>query len=133
MSGDERRPGAHPSAVLVGPPSAYGVALPMGPQSSPLVAEQEIGGRRYTLWRYGDADLQAAADVWALRDDGLPLTIDTARGEVRLGHGERAAEDRAGSWADTERVALVAAARTFQTAYDKAEHTRKRRRRQAAG
>src|SRR5689334_3535801 len=116
MSGGERRPGARPNAAPAGPPSAYGVALPMGPQSSPLVVEQEIGERRYTLWRYGDADLQAAADVWALRDDGLPLTIDTARGEVRLGHGERTAEDRAGSWADAERVALVAAARTFQTA-----------------
>jgi hypothetical protein len=123
--------GARRSGVPAGPYTAYGAELRMGPQSTPLAIEHTIGGHRYTLWRYGDADLQAPAEVWAIRDDGRRLTIDTARAAVRAGHGERAAGDGTDGWWEAERAALVAAAQAFHATYDKAEHTRRRRRREA--
>ena len=123
--------GARRSAVPAGPYTAYGAELRMGPQSTPLAIEHTMGGHRYTLWRYGDADLQAPAEVWAIRDDGRRLTIDTARAAVRAGHGERAEGDSADGW-EAERAALVAAAQAFHATYAKAEHKRTRQRRQDA-
>ena len=125
--------GVRRSAVPAGPYTAYGAELRMGPQSTPLAIEHTIGGHRYTLWRYGDDDLQAPAEVWAIRDDGRRLTIDTARAQVRSGDGERTEGDRTTGWWDADRVALVAAAQAFHASYAKAEHKRRRQRRQEAG
>jgi hypothetical protein len=120
------------SAVPAGPHTAYGAELRMGPQSTPLAIEHTMGGHRYTLWRYGDDDLQAPAEVWAIRDDGRRLTIDTARAEVRAGDGERTEGDSTSGWWDADRAALVAAAQAFHATYAKAEHKRTRQRRQDA-